>query len=472
VLSSSPSVILGRAGSRSPLRLGLALVVLLVAFALAVPAAANEASVRLLPTVAAAGVEHGQLLPPGSEAGRLRAPRGVGRVAHQVDNAVAEALQDLGMSLEVSSRAVQKPYPVRDAELVHLAHNAWVVAPVVVGGDTETFTLRLAVVPSGSEIVFSLTRAMVHAELEVKVALMVRDLLRAAKWEEARLQEAPQAAALSSSGLHSRRSEGRAILALHAALLGGYTGFALQRASGSGDARLVYPLAALGAGVGLGAAIVIADEWDVSNAEAWYLSAGAIWPNVASVFLAEAYGSSLGDRHMWGLLGSSLGLSLGGFAVASGAVREGDAALAHSGAVVGLSLGGMTEFVIEGRTGFRPSRGLGFGAIAGLFAGGALGLFAEAEPERVLMVDVGIALGALGGAAALSPLLLVEPEASPRRTRLWISGVGLGMAAGGAVAWWATSPGAKAATGGASVGPYAAPLLDAEGWSAGLAGRW
>ena len=84
---------------------------------------------------------------------------------------------------------------------------------------------------------------------------------------------------------------GRPVLALNAAVLGGYVGFTIQKASGSADARLVYPLVALGTGLGLGASLLVADEWNITSGDAWYLAAGMWWPAASGFLLAEGYGA-------------------------------------------------------------------------------------------------------------------------------------------------------------------------------------
>src|SRR5690606_18159659 len=131
-------------------------------------------------------------------------------------------------------------------------------------------------------------------------------------------------------------SEGRVVLALHAAALGGYLGFSLQRASGSDDARLTYPLAALGAAAGVGAAVIVADEWDITVARAWFLGASMVWPGVATLSIVNGDGpESPGRRHLLGILGSVGGLTLATAGLALGDVTEGGAALTHSGAAMG-----------------------------------------------------------------------------------------------------------------------------------------
>jgi hypothetical protein len=156
------------------------------------------------------------------------------------------------------------------------------------------------------------------------------------------------------------RSQGRAVLALNAAAFGGYVGFSLQRASGSDDDRLTYPLIALGTGIGLGGSMIVADEWDVGLGDAWYLAAGAWWGLASGFLLADGYGVDPKDnRFTYGLLGATTGVALATTALTFKGMGEGGAMLAHSGGAVGLLLGGMAQLAVEGRTNVTPTRGMG-----------------------------------------------------------------------------------------------------------------
>ena len=55
-------------------------------------------------------------------------------------------------------------------------------------------------------------------------------------------------------------SAGRTSLAVNATFFGGLVGYSIQRASGSEDPRLLYPLLAVGAGGGLVSSILVAEE--------------------------------------------------------------------------------------------------------------------------------------------------------------------------------------------------------------------
>src|SRR5208282_236572 len=112
----------------------------------------------------------------------------------------------------------------------------------------------------------------------------------------------------------------------NAALFGGFTGYSLQRASGSDDPRVLYPLLALGTGIGLGGALLVAEEWDVTSGDAWYLAAGAWWGALGGVFIADGGNSHVapfGDPFSWGVVGGLSGLTLATVALTRKQVDEG-----------------------------------------------------------------------------------------------------------------------------------------------------
>jgi hypothetical protein len=55
----------------------------------------------------------------------------------------------------------------------------------------------------------------------------------------------------------------------------------------------------------------------------------------------------------------------------------------------------------------------------------------------MLVVDLSVSLGGLGGAALASPLLNPE-EPDPTHTRLWLGAVAAGAIAGGVIGWYVT----------------------------------
>jgi hypothetical protein len=369
----------------------------------------------------------------------------------RLDHLVSEAAQDLGLTMTLEPRGA--PGILSDEELVQRARASWVVKPEL-SRENGALRLRLVAVAPGSKVLRVRSELATAGELEVRVAVMMRDLVRSSPV----LVRGAAAAAASPAVLESDpRSSGRAVLALNAAVFGGFVGYSFQASSGSSDARLVYPLVALGAGVGLGASMLVADEWNVTVGGAWFLSAGAWWPLSAGMLLASAADVPLEDRYVYGVAAGAAGVSLATAAASLTTISEGDAALAHTGGVFGMGLGGLSELLVEGSTRETPTEGLGLGAAIGSVSASLLATQLDVSAPRLLLIDLGATLGAVTGAAAASPLLLVDEQESRPRTRLWLGSVAIGGVLGAGVGWWATRhlPAGRAAQAAPMALPYA-----------------
>ena len=362
------------------------------------------------------------------------------QAALRVDVALSEAARDL--DLLPKRIQPQGTEPPRARELRALAPGEWIIQPqlTLIRDQVE---LSLTAAPPHSKVVFVRSQFVQLDELELRATVMLRDIVRAAGRGTALPADGHEPAAPDpdkrNAGSLTSNSPGRAPLALNGGLLGGYVGWTLQRTSGSTDARLTYPLIALGAGVGLGASMVAADEWDISAGDAWYLSAGIWWPMSSAILLSDAYHvSPTQDRFAYGLLGATSGLTLATTALVFSNIDEGGALVAHSGGAFGTALGGVSQLIKRGSTEAFPTRGAGFGAGIGVVAGGLLATQTTVEPSRVLFVDLSASLGGLIGAAAASPLLLVDEEEQLWRTRAWLSAIGGGILGGGVVGFLLT----------------------------------
>jgi len=62
------------------------------------------------------------------------------------------------------------------------------------------------------------------------------------------------------------------VLAVNGALFGAFVAYSVQRASGNDDPRVLYPLLALGTGVGIGTSLLASEEWDIGTGQAWFLA--------------------------------------------------------------------------------------------------------------------------------------------------------------------------------------------------------
>jgi hypothetical protein len=363
----------------------------------------------------------------------------VRRRGAELELTVSEALEDMGLEVEPSGGAT---IPA-DGELGSLAHDGWVVAPRI-EVRPEGALVRIVALPPGSRVLLVREEDLDEGELKALAAravVMVRDIVESGR------RKRPEGTARPSR-VHptppAPQSSGRPVLALNSALYGGYLGFTMHRASDSSDSRLVYPMMALGAGLGLGASLLVADEWNVTQGEAWYLAAGLYWPGASGFLISNSYRDHPEDpdepdnRYTYGLVGATAGLSLATVAVATSDIGEGGAVLTHSGGAFGMLFGAMTEVFIEGKTeDSPPTRGMGYGTGAGVLAAGVVATQVDVRASRMLFIDLSASLGALGGAALASPLVFVdEPDAV--RTRLWLGAVAAGTIAGGVVGWYLT----------------------------------
>ena len=224
----------------------------------------------------------------------------VTKLARQVDAILSEAVQDLGLTLTVSDRS-RGSVPTDDL-LIERAAESWIVSPRV-SLEGSDLRLRIVAVAPGQNVLRERTQRIEPQQLEVRASVMMRDVVHSLGSQTDSKTPRPGSEPVLDS--EAPRSQGRAVLALNAAVVGGYVGFSLQHASGSADARLTYPLVALGAGFGLGASMLVADEWDMTLGDAWFLSAGAWWPIVSGVLLAKSYHVQDEDRYVYGLVAAS-----------------------------------------------------------------------------------------------------------------------------------------------------------------------
>ncbi len=378
-------------------------------------------------------------------------------LAGQLDVLLADTAQDLGLSLDLGRHGVA---PDDDVELVTAAatRRTILVAPSIRERDGD-IEMRLALVEPGSRRLVVRVERVARADVELRAVLMLRDLVTDRSGHVVQLHE--HSIDRSRALTVPTRSVGKTALAVNATLFGGLIGYSIQRASGSDDPRLLYPLLAVGAGGGLVASMLVAEEWDIGVGDAWFLSSGAWWPTLAGhlihagrfgVYARERQGPvHEGEQWTAGLVASATGLSLATLGLAWRHMSEGDAAMAHSGGGFGFVLGGITEAFVRGDVGTLPLAGAGYGAGLGWLGAAALSLHMRPSTARVVGVDLGVLMGGLGGAALGSPLLLDAPTVTQQRVWLGMTG---GMAIlGGAIGWMATRP--KAA-------PAAKPTKKAE----------
>lgn len=353
--------------------------------------------------------------------------------AREVEAALRDAAQDLGLELEVGAQIPGDGASELDL-LKAAASGHWAISPRLRPVGHDTYLLRMVAVPPNGQTLLVRVEKVQGAQLAARAVVMLRDFVQA---KLAAPPAPPRETATAPADDDEGRSRGRPVLAASSTLFGLYTAFAIHRAGGKDDPRLLYPLLALGSGIGLGASLLAADEWNVTNGAAWTIAAGSWWGVLAGFNYATGRDvRPVDDRPMWGLAGGLIGTTAAVAWVGLGHFDEGDAALVHSGAAIGTFTGGAIDFMVRGTLNESPATGLGLGAGAGFLAGGALAAVVQTRVQRVMLVDLGAGLGALGGAALASPLLFKNE--SETKTRLFLGAVLGGTAIGGALAWIAT----------------------------------
>lgn len=397
-------------------------------------------------------------------------------LARRLDSILAEAALDLGLSPDVADDDFPEP---TEAALVEAAQSRWVFAPRL-AFDEGALYVRLTTVAPGASVLLVRAERTAIDELEMAAAVMMRDIVRAGRHEGPTPAEGTAPKSVPRHRVEEVPSEGRAVLAFSGAALGGYIGFALQRAGGSSDARLTFPLIALGTGVGLGASMLVAEEWDIGVGDAWYLAAGTWWPTASALLLTESYDQPSDSRYVYSLGATAGGVALSTIALSVGHMSSGGAVLAHSGGAYGTLVGGLSQMLYEGRTGFTPTRGMGLGAGIGVLSAGiAARLVPIQSASRVLLVDLGAGLGGLVGAAASSPIVFSD-TGDRTRNRLFLSSIGAGMVTGAVISYVITdgdSPEPEPKRAPPAVGaamPWAGPLpvLSGTAFGGGLQGTW
>jgi hypothetical protein len=347
----------------------------LSAAAVSAPAAAAPPSEARPPAIATL-----VLLPTAiGDAGGARPVRAddtdLGRLAQGLDALLADTAQDLGVSVVPPT-----PGPLRlaDADLLdraRQAHTAVVLASVraTSTGDVE---LRLALArPSGTVVEVRCDR-VTRDDLSVRAVVLLRDLVSS---------PVPAPAPRPAAPAPAEKLAGRITLMVNSAALGGLAGFSVERASGSDDPRLLYPLMIAGAGIGLGAAYLASGEWEVGSGDAWFFAGGAWWWTAAGHLVFQGrFAATRAESNRWafGLVGSGLGATLATLGLALHPMSDAGAIVANAGGAVGLGLGALVEVGVRRGAQQVPFSGMGYGAGLGWLAAAAVAV--QLRPGRLI----------------------------------------------------------------------------------------
>ncbi len=363
--------------------------------------------------------------------------------AQELDATLRDAVEDLGYALDVADPGPMSGH-MRDEDLLaRAAKDTWVVSARLEPAGSSSFVLRIVAVSPASKQLRVRVDTVKAEDVAVRGLVMLRDLLTPTSLtvpasDESRCVGCANLENVNTSGL---RSPGRAVLAVNGAVFGGYIAYSLERAStannASPDPRVLYPLLALGTGLGVGTALLVGDEWDLSTGDAWFVSAGAWWGTAAGILVSSGQNAPTNLQFAYGVASGLGGITLATVALTRTKMDEGDALLAHSGGALGMFVGGLVDLAYRGTTtNVTPSTGAGIGSAIGVVGAGTLASVVQVSPTRVILIDTGAAIGALVGAAAGSPLIF--QDVTDTKSRLFLATTLGGTVIGGTLGWWFT----------------------------------
>ncbi len=413
--------------------------------AFAPDALAGGEPIDVLPTLTPGGDGPGTPHVPLASDGKLA------QRAQELDATLRDAVQDFGLSLTLGDAGAVDH--VRDTDLLKRAAGSegaparWVLSPRLEPAGDDRYLVRIVVVPPGGSELRVRVEAAKGADVTVRGLVLLRGLIATSSAASEKPCATPPPTTPPPAA--SPRSPGRAIFAVNGALFGGFLAFSLQQAAlsegSASDPRVLYPLLLLGAGVGLGGTLLASGEWNVGIGDAWYLAGGAWWGAASGFFFASATDvQPLNQRFIFGAAGGVLGVGLATVALTRGPVDDGAAWFTHSGAAVGFALGSATEAFVKGTLERPPPMGQAIGIATGLVSAGLLARIFTIPTNRVLVTDLGIALGGLAGAAAASPF--VFEDVTPGKTRAFLGITTAASIAGGTLAFVLSRPSAAKET--------------------------
>jgi hypothetical protein len=398
--------------------------------------APSRESVLLLPTLTPIGDDAAgkAVHAPRPDDGEVRAR------AEELDATLREAVEDSGFSLVIPD-ADELARGVRDASLLARAaqgeRGRWVLSPRLEREGSKWVLRFVAVAPGDRELRVRVDETT-SLDLPARALVSLRQLLirRAGTTVGPREVVDPSAGA---GTLAPPRTSGRMVIALHGAAFGAFAGYAVERTSRTEDSRLLFPLLAVGGSVGAGAAILAADEWNISSESAWALGLAMTAGTVAGFAAGAEYaqGNTETSRYAYGVGGGVAGLALGIVGVTN-AVGPGVGAVYGTGTFLGALGGALGARLVSGKLEAPLTQGVGEGIGLGLLGATALATSVDLDANRLVNLDLGAGLGALVGAAAATPFVLDKPSVTTDRA--FVACTLAGSVAGGALGWWLATP--------------------------------
>jgi hypothetical protein len=288
-------------------------------------------------------------------------------LAATIDGTLSDAARDLGFTLVPPPEGAASEDPEAAPRTRIDTPGALVVHVSLSQSSPEQFTLRVYAGAQKREVTVG------RADVVPRAVALFRDLVR----------PNPVAPAQAAAPTKAKKLAGRITLMANAGAFGGLVGFSIEETSGSNDPRLLVPLTIAGAGIGLGAAYLASEEWEVGPADAWYFAAGTWWPTAAGHLIFQGrFASTRQDRDRWafGLLGGGVGGTLAILGLALHPMSDMGAIVANVAGAGGLGVGALIELGVRRSAAQVPYSGMGYGAALGWLAGAAVAL--QLKPSK------------------------------------------------------------------------------------------
>jgi hypothetical protein len=347
---------------------------------------------------------------------------------HEFNSTVVDAFTDLGYEVSLATHPA-----VYDREADFLAAAAkgdFVMAIDVRSLKGEHARLEVTYAPPNATSLQSKIEILPKKRVLVRTLVTLRQILSKAPTAPPTCDKSePTEPAAGAPGW----SRGRVLLVTSTAVFGFAGSYAIYEASQTDNLSVLFPLLALGTGVGIGTGFLVSEEWNITPSVASVLTAGTWW----GVWAGYNFGVASNvqpdrDRFAWGLAGGLAGTVLSATTASLHTFSDNEAALIHSASGIGGLIGYELESIINGSVNLNFGWGWAIGTCSG-YAAGSVGSFflkPDITTSRILVTDLGFVVGTLAGVSIASPLLV--KNSSPDNSRVFLaSGLGGGLIGAG-----------------------------------------